>query len=157
MKLSEFNELFEKLTLDYTQQAQALLKSLFQEFWDRNPFLKAVTWTQYTPYFNDGETCEFSVGDVTFLNTDEMEEILDVQGSCYEGSNPEVLCFQSRMMLDKEFNREYGMKFDIEFTKGFSNILESPNMESTLQTIFGDHVVVIATREGFDTLEYDHE
>ena len=31
------------------------------------PALKAIRWNQYTPYFNDGDPCTFSVGEVMFL------------------------------------------------------------------------------------------
>lgn len=34
----------------------------------------ALFWTQYTPYFNDGETCTFSVHDVYLVATDKLEE-----------------------------------------------------------------------------------
>lgn len=28
--------------------------------------IKGIAWTQYTPYFNDGDVCEFSIGDLYF-------------------------------------------------------------------------------------------
>lgn len=33
---------------------------LFEEF----PSVSAVRWSQYTPYFNDGDTCEFRVHEI---------------------------------------------------------------------------------------------
>ena len=33
---------------------------------EKYPFLTSLTWTQYTPYFNDGHTCEFGVDELNF-------------------------------------------------------------------------------------------
>lgn len=46
----------------YRQKALELLHELVQEYLNTAP--KAVVglqWTQYTPYFNDGDACEFGV------------------------------------------------------------------------------------------------
>lgn len=34
-----------------------------------------VTWTQYTPYFNDGEPCVFSVGSLELIRISDDREI----------------------------------------------------------------------------------
>lgn len=39
----------------------AVAKEVFDKYGD---IVGAFGWTQYTPYFNDGEPCEFSAGDV---------------------------------------------------------------------------------------------
>lgn len=39
--------------------AEGLLP-VFAEAFRRNPLIKCMIWTQYTPYFNDGDPCEFS-------------------------------------------------------------------------------------------------
>jgi len=43
------------------QAAEAELKIAFLEIFKKFPDLKTFAWTQYTPYFNDGEPCYFSV------------------------------------------------------------------------------------------------
>jgi hypothetical protein len=35
-------------------------------FLDENSLVERVYWTQYTPYFNDGDTCYFSVNELCF-------------------------------------------------------------------------------------------
>lgn len=35
----------------------------------------ALWWTQYTPYFNDGEACTFGVGDVYLVPSSKLEEV----------------------------------------------------------------------------------
>ena len=39
---------------------------LFKSFFEENPEINSVQWTQYTPYFNDGEECVFGVNDITY-------------------------------------------------------------------------------------------
>lgn len=49
---------------DINKQLQEQAKTLFLEsaksVFENHPDLKSFSWTQYTPYFNDGDTCEFS-------------------------------------------------------------------------------------------------
>jgi hypothetical protein len=61
-----FDELFalkkaydEKLA----NEGEDALKEAFKELFDKHPRLESVTWVQYTPYFNDGDPCYFSVHD----------------------------------------------------------------------------------------------
>lgn len=41
---------------------EAVFDSLYDVFVE-HPTIQTISWTQYTPYFNDGEPCEFSVHD----------------------------------------------------------------------------------------------
>lgn len=38
-----------------------LVKDALKELFEANPSFTAVGWSQWAPYFNDGEPCEFSV------------------------------------------------------------------------------------------------
>lgn len=71
--LNEQRELQKK----FQESAQTLFKETTKEFFDKNPGITGVVWTQYTPYFNDGDTCEFSVHEATFTNApvDELENV----------------------------------------------------------------------------------
>jgi hypothetical protein len=57
--LGEFNEKFKK-------EGEAQLADAFASFLKDNPGIQGFRWTQYTPYFNDGDACNFSVHDVYF-------------------------------------------------------------------------------------------
>jgi hypothetical protein len=46
---------------------QDAFKDWFKEIFRDYPSIKAIIWTQYTPYFNDGDPCTFSVHDPEFL------------------------------------------------------------------------------------------
>lgn len=55
------------LTTEFNRKRKEMMDALkpqfhdlFIEFFEKNPTVGAISWTQYTPYFNDGESCEFS-------------------------------------------------------------------------------------------------
>lgn len=48
------------------ESGQEIMKDAVKEFFAANPLVKAVTWTQYTPYFADGDPCEFGVNETYF-------------------------------------------------------------------------------------------
>ena len=90
---TKFEQLLEdqaELQRKFQEQAQGMFKEITKEFFDKNPGITGVVWTQYTPYFNDGDTCEFSVGEPTFTNApvDELSE--NVRWGEYEGETEGV-------------------------------------------------------------------
>lgn len=44
-----------------TETVTAAINPMFDSFFEKYPTLESFSWTQYTPYFNDGDTCQFSV------------------------------------------------------------------------------------------------
>jgi hypothetical protein len=46
---------------------------------------------------------------------------------------------------------------DIQSITKFSGIIQSSEMEGVMEAMFGNHVRVVATRDGFDVEEYDHD
>jgi hypothetical protein len=60
---TKYNELKAKIA-EAKKQMEETAKTAFtdmaKEFFANNPTVLAFGWTQYTPYWNDGEPCEFS-------------------------------------------------------------------------------------------------
>ncbi len=44
-------------------EARKVIEAVGAEFFARNPSASAIRWTQYTPYWQDGDTCTFSAND----------------------------------------------------------------------------------------------
>jgi hypothetical protein len=122
------------------------------------PGLQRIMWTQYTPYFNDGEPCVFSVGEVYFeLDWTEGTEHGDY-GNGFVGpydlytrdyavpGSKEIFELDGR---DTKTEHE-AMK---EAMKGFS----SGYFEDVVQAAFGDPAKVIVSREKFDVEYYEHD
>lgn len=56
----EFKEQIKELKEKLTHTGEQFLIKNFKDIFEKYPQLKSVSWTAYTPYFNDGETCEYS-------------------------------------------------------------------------------------------------
>lgn len=91
------NAEFEAKKKELTAGLQAKLAELTKVAFEENPRLRAICWTQYTPYFNDGEPCEFRMGEINALVLDDevaeaieegdtIEDILSE--NYYEGNIP---------------------------------------------------------------------
>lgn len=151
------------------------------------PRLMAVTWTQYTPYFNDGSPCEFDVNtphfavDVSVDQTAKLtpEMIENAQNEEDSGSQ-DVLILNDWSMgnfgpdrdENKDFWRDYyketyervtgnigvqELESIISMLTEFGKKIEHDDLEETLYDRFGDHVQVLLTRSGFEVEEYDHD
>lgn len=115
---------------ELTEFGKAALSEEFKKVFDAHPEIKAIRWTQYTPYFNDGETCEFSRHDLEVRLTDTAEDEFE---SSWSAKTPE---------LKKAFSA-------VRPLKGID--------EEIYEAVFGDHCQVTATREGFEVEEYEHD
>lgn len=162
-KFDQLLEEQEALRKKFQETAQQLFKETTKEFFDGNPAITAVVWTQYTPYFNDGDTCEFSVHEPSFTNAPDPE---NVRWGEYEGDEEGVFAVENPsyvMKTDREYyaeTREAIAKaggIDVDSCEAFSRMIQSSAMEDVMEAMFGDHVKVIATREGFDVEDYEHD
>ena len=165
-KLDDLIAAQEALAAKFREEAQELFKDVTKEFFETNPSIKAIVWTQYTPYFNDGDECLFSVQAPTFTNA-EGEDIENVTSyGEYDGDNDDVWAIDNfSWALGK--GREYHEKeaalieasggVDLKSVEAFSAMLQSGEMESVMLAMFDNHSKVVATRDGFDVEEYDHD
>lgn len=135
---------FEDLRKDFRKKGEKLLKTAFKEFFSANPKIKQIYWTQYTPYFNDGDECTFNVHDF-YANVGEKDydfarehEIEDNEGTM------------------SHYSTTPGFEPEQKAFKKFVQIMNTLPDEIYKDT-FGDHCQVIANRKGFDVEEYEHD
>lgn len=144
------------LTKRFQEKAQELFKETTKEFFEKNPGVTAVVWTQYTPYFKDGDTCVFGVNEPYFTNAKDLDNI--TRWGEYEGE-------EDNEWSESAWGFEYQRKktgsvfegIDKQSIDKFSNLIQSSEMQDVMKAMFGDHVRVTATREGFDVDDYDHD
>lgn len=158
--IEEFNKFQEK----FKKKAQDEFKKVFKNYWDENPKVHAVCWVQYTPYFNDGEPCVFSVGDMEPMTKEMYEEYSDNGGRWPEEYS----------ILNRDYNatKPDGSKYNWDekhpwiLLEGWTqeemdnaaSIKELTKLDDSIfLAMFDDHVSVVATREGFDTEEFEHD
>lgn len=144
-----------------SKEIMAELKTIMVD----NPQIQAYRWTQYTPHFNDGDSCTFGVysSGIKFDETicpgkEGSDGEINYGGDCGDG-------FLEDYQLNKDF---WSSKADIlnfkqikelekavkEVTKLFSHL---SSMEKDLQETFGDGVQVTVTKSGVETEDYDHD
>lgn len=118
------------------------LKKLFAN----HPELKTMTWSQYTPYFNDGDPCSFSVNDAYISNYTDISPWGEWTG---DDDEPEDL-----FAIDLGWGDEARQYPDlIELNK----FMQSKLGCDVLEFVFGDHVQVHVTATGIEVDEYEHD
>lgn len=136
----------------FQERMREVFKDAFKQFFADNPEVTCVSWRQYTPYFNDGDPCVFRcyADYAAFTNA---TDYTNVRWGEYDGDGEGV------WVLD----RDYGGSDEELMPKGLSTkadkfcmLLGKIDTDVFLQT-FGDHCIVYATRDGFETSEYEHD
>jgi hypothetical protein len=138
-EMAAFDAKRKELTEQLKKDFPALLAPLFEKY----PGVKNVRWTQYTPYFNDGDPCEFSTNaGYAELNYDGDE---DDDNEDDEESEESETAKAELVEVPEEAEGE------------FQEVLSSIN-DSFYKDLFGDHVEVTVNRDGtIDVEEYDHD
>lgn len=114
-------------------------KQIFADF----PELVSVSWRQYTPYFNDGDSCTFRA------YTDYPEMTVMVDGEEIEDEEFSPSDYAIKYMDPKLLPFYDKMKTVHEWLSAFD--------EDYLLSAFGDHARVTLTRDGVDVDSYDHD
>lgn len=159
----KMNEMIESLT-SFKQTVQEKLKREFKvvitSLFEDNPELKAIVWEQYTPYFMDGDPCIFGVCDVAFTNAT-GDDLKDIHYGEYDGKNEDVCVVSTGFNPNSRWARpkdvEYSKLIDLDTCIKVGHLMLSTEMKDVMLATFGDHVRVVATREGFSIEEHDHD
>ena len=116
------------------------------EIFAKHPLLVSFEWKQYTDYFNDGDTCTFSVRsdwgmNYEFGDPDEPVLLEDFEGMTY--------C-ENEWALDNREAVAAATEAAVELINSFD--------EDDLEELFGDHVCVTVNKDGVEVSDYsDHE
>lgn len=119
---------------------KACLKAAFGEgakdLFVAHPELETFSWTQYTPYWCDGDQCTFGVNnDYPEINGDEVH--------------------------DSRWDRTLKKSVPIEHKLGPANKAVKAFLDtfstSDYEAMFGDHVKVTVNKDGVEVEEYEHD
>lgn len=140
-------------------------------------YIDSFGWTQYTPYFNDGEPCVFSVGDVWFRTLD------DVKGKSGDGDDEDYddeddytfgIGYSAHPSLGKQ-DWEWDNARDWDNRRkvygpyegnhqatymacaALSDAVDSGAFEDVLLEAFGDHARVTVKASGITVDSYSHD
>jgi len=113
----------------------------FSSFFANNPTVDGIVWTQYTPYFNDGDTCTFSVGEAYLFSASVAAED---EESVEDYMHEHAISSYGKSPLDGAYK---------EFQAVWKQI-----PEAIFLAVFGDHSKVTLNRNGTSEVEeYEHD
>lgn len=144
--MNKMNEEINAIRKAHMEVLQTKFKEATRAFFETNPTIQAVVWAQYTPHFNDGEECIFSVNTPIFVreNFDE-EELLNP----YEYEDDET--YKSLSFWCAPKNND-----PVELNcYQFSQLIEGN--DELMEIVFGDHQAVYLTRDKVISEEYSHD
>jgi hypothetical protein len=158
-KLKELKEKQSKIS-DIKKEVVDLSSSIFEDFYkyifEKYPKLESFGWSQYTPYFNDGDTCIFSVNTDYISINDEYVDDADwsskVNIISWGTWNRELRVYEGKV-------EEPNPKYDNELSSAsseISNFLGGFDNDFYL-TKFGDHAEITVTKNGVDISDYEHD
>lgn len=129
------------------------------------PGVRGLVWEQYTPYFNDGDACEFSLSDVRVILTgDGNDEDWYDQGREYSTGWSTWDLYSGRAWPANDGSNWGEIEWitlpdDISGRTVYELIksLKFSAWENVARANFGDHAQVTATAEGFNVEYYEHD
>ena len=133
---AKIKEISDALSAECRKQFSEISQELFSNY----PKLESFAWTQYTPYFNDGEECVFSA------HKDYLEFFWD--GKEYENVG-------NFLLNHEEYSKEYPADAIPVFEAVLGLMSAIPG--ESLKEIFGDHCRVVVSRSGAEAEEYSHD
>jgi hypothetical protein len=145
-----------RLQKELQEKSSKIFLSSFKNLFEETPKLKSFAWTQYTPYFNDGDTCYFSANtDYLMINGDHEDDASWSQEKkviSWGTYNRDKRIYEGRIEQD---NPEYDKELSeaVDKVKKFLNLFD----DKFYQDQFGDHTMVTVTPNGIDTEDYDHD
>lgn len=144
---AESEEIQARIRKAAQEQVAPVLKQAYLELVAKVPKVKALRWRQYTPYFNDGESCTFGVRDPYVLLSD-VEE--DSEEGDFEDGYAEMSAWTFQSTIGSLTLAESKLLED--FRKEFSSI-----SDGMFEAAFGDHARVTIDEHGIEIEEYDHD
>lgn len=151
-----------ELKKQYRDASKEAFYDAAKELFEENPAMESFSWHQYTPYFNDGDSCEFGVyaddegiqiNGVGYYDTydlveDGFEMVTYGQGTRWEHTDKRI----NYKRVEVEEHAAIAPLF--EAVAKFVNTID----EDVLKDMFGDHVEVTVKRDGtVDVEHYEHD
>lgn len=149
-KIRDAIEEYKKQKAALQATCQASFGEACNEFFTAQPEVVAFTWTQYTPYFNDGDACEFSRGEIAAVAADPEAEG-EIAAEEYQG----ISVWDGDTVVNGYEAKRNPTPLTTA-TIAFVDELERIP-EEIYQEMFGDHVSVVVTRKGVEVFEYEHD
>jgi hypothetical protein len=138
------------------KRSNEVFKEAFDQIFNKYERLDNFSWTQYTPYFNDGDACRFSAHtDYIYVNGEHVDDCdwMNEKNVISWGTyNREKRVYEGRVEVDNP-NYDPEMSAAVESVKNILNLFDNDFFEKQ----FGDHMRVTVSRNGVSTDYYEHD
>lgn len=148
---------YEKLLKQYGTEEK--MAKVFKELFVKHPDVKGVAWSQWAPYFNDGEACTFSVHDPSATLEEVTDEIAASLNICYgvscdydEETKEGARWYGGDVDDDHTFTEEETAKLDA-FLKDFNTL----KIEDLFERAFGGDSTILVTPNGIVIGQAEHD
>lgn len=176
-KIKSEIEVFDAKKKTLLAELQTEFPGMFVSIFEQAPTLKSFGWTQYTPYFNDGDTCEFGVHyDYPWINgaNSDYNEESDISIKIYDYK---VLQTEEDVRINNEVAEkagyswykgksigENGLCYNPLYDEPAANAVEQIKEvlksipEDFFKDLFGDHTQVTIYSDGSIACDdYNHD
>lgn len=172
----ELNKTIEEAYAKMNAQSKGIILEASKMLFEKHSKLDAIYWAQYTPYFNDGDECVFSVHEICcYYDIDTPDEEYELDDFYpYESNTDDISMdtldrYKERVKYRKDDwskkriseienqrneNPELASFWD-DFVKFQTAIAQVP--DDVMKATFGDHVAVKITKTELEIEEYDHD
>lgn len=149
--IDEYEKLIKRINESTQEQIfDELFKPFFRKYGDT---VKSVVWSQYTPYFNDGDACTFSINEIYFCTKVVSRFSWDLEDDEDE-ANPTIPL--SKPWGYRGNNDEWDKHPEV--TKACNKLRsDMGRMAFLFERVLGDHISVSASADGFNIEEYNHD
>ena len=154
--LSETRKQLTNLKNQINKQSYEIFTEFRKEIFDKYPKLESFGWTQYTPYFNDGETCVFSPNTSYIKINGEYAEdtdwISNVKVINWGTWNPTTRKYEDREEIVNE-------SYDEDLSNAHDEIINFLSYfdDDFYLSQFGDHAEIVVNKDGFTVEDCDHD
>lgn len=170
-RIEKFRNEQEQIKKTFIKEARSCFFELCSNIFTKHSWLTSFGWEQYTPHFNDGDSCEFSIyadePNINGICGQDIDFSERIPGSEYEVQSlytKPYIRYKYRDVEEKEFENEYTEeKFllkrkEVEEASSEISELIYGLGDYILEDIFGDHVEVTIYRDGtHETKDYNHD
>ena len=149
------SELF-KIKSEILNISSDIFEDFYKHIFDKYPTLDSFGWSQYTPYFNDGDTCIFSANtDYISINGEYVDEAnwsQETKVIDWGTWNKDTRKYEGRVEEDND-------DYDPILTEASNEIVDFLGQfdNDFYLSKFGDHAEITVTKDGVDISDYDHD
>lgn len=156
-----------KVRAEIAKTGKTAFALVAKKLFEAAPQFTAVKWTQYAPYFNDGDACEFSVHEPSFAIDEETAALVKDPDGFFDSDEEDEDGNQFRFVDAWSIASDYAWEgVEGGVPKVFQELKQHANeFHSTLNSIedicketFGEHNKVIIYANGnVEITDYDHD